>query len=65
MKETTKELLRQFVESVLDDECGINKGSYDLLMQMLISDKDIANYLHESMELCCQNKDGRFVINPN
>lgn len=65
MKEVTKELLRQFVESVLDDDCGINKESYDLLMQMLISDKDIANYLHDSLELCCQNKDGRYIINPN
>lgn len=64
MNQNTKELLRQFVESVLDDECGINKESHDLLVQMLVSDKDIANYLHESMELCGENSDGRYVLYP-
>lgn len=62
MNQTSKELLRLFIESVLDDECGINKESHSLLMQLLVSDKDIANILHESVELVRQNADGRFVL---
>ena len=62
MNQTSKELLRLFIESVLDDECGINKESHSLLMQLLVSDKDIANILHESLELIRQNADGRFVL---
>jgi hypothetical protein len=62
MNQTSKELLRLFIESVLDDDCGINKESHSLLMQLLVSDKDIANILHESLELVRQNADGRFVI---
>jgi hypothetical protein len=62
MNQTSKELLRLFIESVLDDECGINKESHSLLMQLLVSDKDIANILHESLELVRQNADGRFVL---
>lgn len=62
MNQTSKELLRLFVESVLDDECGINKESHSLLMQLLVSDKDIANILHESVELVRQNAEGRFVL---
>lgn len=62
MNQTSKELLRLFIESVLDDDCGINKESHSLLMQLLVSDKDIANILHESVELIRQNADGRFVI---
>ena len=64
MNSVSKELLKQFVESVLDDDCGINKESYNLLTQMLVSDKDIASVLHESLEICGQNSDGRYVINP-
>ena len=64
MNSVSKELLKQFVESVLDDDCGINKESYNLLTQMLVSDKDIASVLHESLEICGQNADGRYVINP-
>jgi hypothetical protein len=62
MNQTSKELLRLFIESVLDDDCGINKESHSLLMQLLVSDKDIANILHESLELIRQNADGRFVL---
>lgn len=62
MNQTSKELLRLFIESVLDDDCGINKESHSLLMQLLVSDKDIANILHESLELVRQNSDGRFVL---
>ena len=62
MNQTSKELLRLFIESVLDDDCGINKESHSLLMQLLVSDKDIANILHESLEIIRQNADGRFVI---
>jgi len=62
MNQTSKELLRLFIESVLDDDCGINKESHSLLMQLLVSDKDIANILHESLELVRQNADGRFVL---
>lgn len=62
MNQTSKELLRLFIESVLDDDCGINKESHSLLMQLLVSDKDIANTLHDSVEIIRQNADGRFVI---
>ena len=62
MNQTSKEQLLLFVESVLDDECGINKESHSLLMQLLVSDKDIANILHESVELVRQNAEGRFVL---
>jgi hypothetical protein len=62
MNQTSKELLRLFIESVLDDDCGINKESHSLLMQLLVSDKDVANILHESVELIRQNADGRFVL---
>jgi hypothetical protein len=64
MNIVAKELLKQFIESVLDDDCGINKESHSLLMQMLVADKDIANVLHDSLELCGKNADGRYVINP-
>jgi hypothetical protein len=62
MNQTSKELLRLFIESVLDDDCGINKESHSLLMQLLVSDKDIANILHDSVEIIRQNADGRFVL---
>lgn len=64
MNQTAKELLRLFVESLFDDDYGINSESYDLLNQLLVSDKDVANYLHESVEFCGKNADGRYVINP-
>jgi hypothetical protein len=64
MNSISKELFKQFIESVLDDDYGINKESHNLLMQMLVSDKDIANVLHDSLELCDENVDGRYVINP-
>jgi len=65
MKEITKELLKQFIQSVLDDDCGIGSESYTLLTQLLINDKDLANVLHETLEMCEKNTNGRYLINPN
>lgn len=65
MNQVTKELLKQFVESVLDDDHGINKESYSLLTQLLVNDRELANVLHDSLEMSGENRFGRFVINPN
>jgi hypothetical protein len=65
MNQITKDLLKQFVETILDDDCGINKEAYALLTQMLVNDKEVASVLHDTMEMSGENKNGRFVINPN
>lgn len=65
MNQVTKDLLKQFVESILDDDCGINKESYTLLTQMLVNDKEVASVLHDTIEMSGENSSGRYVINPN
>ena len=65
MNQITKDLLKQFVETILDDDCGINKEAHTLLTQMLVNDREIASVLHDTLEMSGENKNGRFVINPN
>ena len=36
MNNITNELFKQFVQSLLDDECGINEEAYELLNEIII-----------------------------
>jgi hypothetical protein len=64
MNNVTKELIGQFIFELLDDECGINKNAKELLEQLMINDRDMANILHDTIGMAVENSDGRFVINP-
>jgi hypothetical protein len=65
MNNVSSELLKQFIQCVLDDDCGINQEAYKLLTQLLINDKNLASVLHDTIEMCEKNSNGRYVINPN
>jgi hypothetical protein len=64
MNNITNELFKQFVQSLLDDECGVNEEAYELLNEIMKNDKNLASVLHDTIEMCDTNSDGRYVINP-
>ena len=65
MRKTAKEMVRQFVMLTLDDSYGISKEAYDLLNQMMIEDREMANILHDTIEMAVETSDGRYAINPD
>jgi hypothetical protein len=65
MSNTAKEMVRQFVMLTLDDSYGISKEAYDLLNQMMIEDREMANILHDTIEMAVETSDGRYAINPD
>jgi hypothetical protein len=64
MSNETKEMLKQFVYLTLDDDHGISKEAYQMIMQILVHDRDMASILHDVVEMASENSDSRFMINP-
>lgn len=64
MNNNTKEMLKQFVYLVLDDDCGINKEAQQMLNHLLVTDRDMASLLHDIVAMAVETSDGRFSINP-
>ncbi len=64
MNNNTKEMLKQFVYLVLDDDCGISKEAQEMLNHLLVTDRDMATSLHDIVAMAVETSDGRFSINP-
>jgi hypothetical protein len=64
MTNNAKEMLKQFIYLVLDDDHGINEEAHQMLTQMMVHDREMASILHETVEMATENSEGRFVINP-
>lgn len=63
MSKTAREIIGQFVYELLDDDCGINHNAKELLDQLMIEDRDMANTLHEVVGMAVENAEGRYTIN--
>ena len=64
MNNNTKEMLKQFVYLILDDDCGISKEAQEMLNHLLVTDRDMASLLHDIVAMAIETSDGRFSINP-
>jgi hypothetical protein len=64
MTNNAKEMLKQFVYLVLDDENGINSDAYKMLTEMMIHDREMASILHDTVDMATESTEGRFAINP-
>jgi hypothetical protein len=64
MSKTAKEIIGQLIYELLDDDCGINHNAKELLDQLMIEDRDMANTLHEVVGMAMENSQGRYVLHP-
>ena len=63
MNNNSKELVKQFVYQVLDDDCGVSKEAYDMLNLIMVTEREMASVLHDVVAMAVESE-GRYVINP-